>query len=63
MPEPEPPRNNQIITEGFGALQDILNSKDPINSKYYFRDIEGFYYAYKDPSICYSRFKWTAPTY
>jgi hypothetical protein len=58
MPKKAP--SNAIMTPGLQQLTMTLNSLEMPTSPTYFKNIEGFYYAYLDPTSCYERFGWEA---
>lgn len=52
--------SNAVMTNELNQLGMMLNSLEMPNSPFWFKNIEGFYYAYQDPRKCYERFGWEA---
>ena len=46
------------MTHGLVKLGSMLNSIEQPTSPLYFKNIEGFYYGFQNPSTCFKRFGW-----
>ena len=59
MPPVSKEKVRGFLPDNFAQHQMYLNSMNPPESPYYFRDIEGFYYGWKNPEAAVERFGWS----